>query len=189
MPEESSPASIVSALPYAYPLDEFYARSGLPLPPIERLAGEQVPEPFRSLLVHADDMTPTLEKFHGGRIGLRVLQREQRGDFYYRQIVLFLEDGKKPVEFGANKVSLLLYPPRARQMILEEGIPLGRVLAECEIPHTTQAKAFFKVQADVLIADLLGVTSPITLYGRRATIFDAQKRPLSEVVEILPPGT
>jgi chorismate-pyruvate lyase len=132
-------------------------------------------------------MTPTLENFHGGRIGLRVLQREQRGDFYYRQVVLYLEGGNKPVEFGANKVSLLLYPPKARQMILEERAPLGRVLSECDIPHTTQAKAFFRVEADVLIADLLGVKAPLVLYGRRATILDSQKRPLSEVVEILPP--
>jgi chorismate-pyruvate lyase len=187
MPESTPPASTIGALPYAYPLDEFYARAGLPLPLIERLAGEEIPEPYRTLLVHANDMTPTLESFHGGKIGLNVLQREQRGDYYYRQVVLYLEGGRKPVEFGANKVSLLLYPPKARQMILEESAPLGRVLSECNITHSTQAKAFFKVQADVLIADLLGVKTPHVLYGRRATIFDSQKRPLSEVVEILPP--
>jgi hypothetical protein len=60
MPDSSS--SSVTALPYVYPLDEFYARSGLPLPRIERTSGEEVPEPYRSLLVHQNDMTPTLEQ-------------------------------------------------------------------------------------------------------------------------------
>ena len=44
-------------LPYAYPLDDFYAQQGLTLPVIDSVAGEDVPQPYRSLLVHDDDMT------------------------------------------------------------------------------------------------------------------------------------
>src|SRR5258708_40329644 len=76
MPDSLSPAAGAPAVPFAFPLDDFSARSGLPLPPIERLAGEQVPEPYRSLLVHDTDMTPTLESFHGARIHLQILNRE-----------------------------------------------------------------------------------------------------------------
>src|SRR5580765_5374684 len=139
---QSAPAT---ALPYVYPLDDFYARAGIPLPPIERIAGEQVPEPYRSLLVHERDMTPTLESFHGADIHLRILNREQRGDFYFREVALLLNGSDKPVEFGANKISLTLFPPRARQLILEERLPLGRILADCELGHNTVAKAFFTV--------------------------------------------
>ena len=67
-PTTHSPAA--TALPFVYPLDEFYARTGLILPKIERLRGEQVPEPYRKLLVHEHDMTPTLESFHGADIHL-----------------------------------------------------------------------------------------------------------------------
>ena len=175
-------------MPFVYPLDEFYARAGLTLPPVERLSGDQVPEPYRELLVHDNDMTPTLEKFHGGDIHLRILNREQRGDFYFRQVVLQMDGSNQPVEFGANKVSLALFPPKARQLILEERVPLGRILKDCALAHSTTAKAFFRVTPDALICDVLGLDTRSDLYGRKATIVDAQKRPLSEIVEILPPA-
>jgi chorismate-pyruvate lyase len=185
MPDHRS-VSTVAALPYAYPLDDFYARAGRPLPRIERIPGESVPEPYRSLLVHENDMTPTLEKFHATDIHLRIFEREQRDDYYFRQVALCRDDDERPVEFGANKVSLLLFPPVARQLILEERMPLGRVLRECEVPHQTQAKAFFRVAADEFIGKILGARPGQILYGRRATIFDLKHRPLSEIVEILP---
>jgi chorismate-pyruvate lyase len=172
-----------------YPLDDFYVRAGKPLPAIERVPGDALPEPYRSLLVHENDMTPTLEKFHGVDIHLRIFEREQRDDFYFRQVALCRDDNERPVEFGANKVSLSLFPPKARQLILEERMPLGRVLRECEIPHHTHAKAFFQVRADDFIGKALGVREGEILYGRRATIFDSKHRPLSEIVEILPPET
>ena len=61
-------------LPF-YPLTEFYARAGRPLPVPEPLAPADVPEPYRRLLVHGNDMTPTLERFHGERIVLQLIHR------------------------------------------------------------------------------------------------------------------
>jgi chorismate-pyruvate lyase len=184
MPDQTR---IPTANPFLYPLDELYARAGRILPEIERIPAEQVPAPYHTLLVHETDMTPTLEKYHNSGIHLRILHREQRDDFYFREVTLLLRGSDKPVEFGANKVSLSLFPPRARQLILEEHVPLGRILKDCEIGHTTHTKAFFRVQPDELIAEVLGMKNRMALYGRRATILDLQKRPLSEIVEILPP--
>ena len=53
------------------------ALAGRTLPPIEQVPGESVPEPYRQLLVHQDDMTPTLEKFHGDRVHLTIVQRAE----------------------------------------------------------------------------------------------------------------
>jgi chorismate-pyruvate lyase len=184
MPEQTN---IPIANPFLYPLDELYARSGRTLPVIERIRGEEMPEPYRSLLVHESDMTPTLEKHHESGIHLKILHREQRDDFYFREVALLLRGSEKPVEFGANKVSLSLFPAKARQLILEEQLPLGRILKDCEIGHTTHAKAFFKVTPDPLIMQVFGLKRAVTLFGRRAAIQDLQKRPLSEIVEILPP--
>src|SRR5262249_48408899 len=116
------------------------------------------------------------------------LNREQRDDFYFREVVLQLDGTNQPVEFGANKVNLALFPAKARQLILEEHVPLGRILRECGIAHSTLAKAFFRIHADDLIRRALNLEQPGALYGRRANILDPQKRPLSEIVEILPPG-
>ena len=188
MPDRSQTVAVPAALPFVYPLDDFYARAGLPLPGIEQIQGEEMPEPYRSLLVHERDMTPTLEQFHESNIHLKILKREQRGDFYFREVVLLLDGTNVPVEFGANKVSLVLFPPKARQLILGEHLPLGRILKECEIPHMTFAKAFFRVAPDELISSVLHLKGSAWLYGRKATILDGQKRPLSEIVEILPPS-
>jgi hypothetical protein len=187
MPEQARTSAIPATNPYLYPLDELYARAGRPLPFTERIPGEQIPEPYRSLLVHESDMTPTLEKHHSGAIHLKILYREQRDDYYFREVALLLRGSEKPIEFGANKVSLILFPPRARQLILEEDMPLGRILKDCQVGHSTVAKAFFRVTPDELICEVFGMKKPATLFGRRATIFDLQKRPLSEIVEILPP--
>src|SRR5436305_35893 len=149
MPER---VHIPAANPFLYPLDELYARAGRTLPQIERVRGDEIPEPYRKLLVHESDMTPTLESHHQGGIHLRILHREQRDDYYFREVVLLLRGSDKSVEFGANKVSLLLFPPRARQLILDEHVPLGRILKDCEIGHTTHAKAFFRVMPDSLIS-------------------------------------
>jgi len=171
-----------------YPLSEFYSHAKLPLPPIEFVPGEKVLEPFRTLLVHHNDMTPTLEAFHKSDIHLEMLSRERRGDFYFREVVLRLNRDEQPVEFGANKLYLGRFPEEARDLILQEYIPLGRILKDCGIAHRTQAKAFLRVESDDLIGGKFELTQPAFLYGRKAVISDLQGRPLSEIVEILPPA-
>jgi chorismate-pyruvate lyase len=183
----SDTAGPLNVLPALYPLDDFYARAGMPLPRIEVLAGEMLPEPYRSLLMHSRDMTPTLEAYHGSLMHLHILRSEPRGNFYFREVVLRLDTNDRPVEFGANKISLNLYSPTVRQLILQERLPLGHILKEHQVPHQTYAKAFFRVESDALISRALGLDHPCVLYGRRATIWDSHQRPLSEIVEILPP--
>ncbi|MBL6765016.1 MAG: hypothetical protein ISQ14_08670 [Verrucomicrobiae bacterium] len=174
-------------LPYAYPLDDFYAQQGLTLPVIDSVAGEDVPQPYRSLLVHDDDMTPTLEHFHGGQIHVTVLRRQQRGDFYYREVVLSRDTDNAPVEFGAIKIMLNLFPAAARQAVLSERTPLGRILAEHRIRHTSKPKAFLRVESDNFINSALQLSGEHVLYGRRNTLWNPEMKPLAEIVEILPP--
>src|SRR5262249_33436663 len=95
MSESVSSSASVAALPFVYPLDDYYAHHGLELPAFERLTGEQVPEPYHSLLVHLRDMTPTLEGYHQSTIHLEILNSEQRGDFYFREVVLRLDGSEK----------------------------------------------------------------------------------------------
>ena len=174
-------------MPIAYPLDDFYARAHLTLPQIKQVCGEQVPEPYRALLVHHDDMTPTLESFHKQTIHIRVLRSETREVYYFREVVLLLDGTGEPVEFGAIKINLSLFPSQARKLILEEHEPLGHILKSRGITHTSRPKAFFQIESDALINKALSVRTPTILYGRRNTISDAQQRPLAEIVEIIPP--
>jgi chorismate-pyruvate lyase len=67
-------------------------------------------------------------------------------------------------------------------------VPLGRILKECNVRHKTEAKFFLRVQPDETICRALELETPVPLYGRKAIISDLQGRPLSEIVEILPPA-
>lgn len=184
----SQSTTATTGLPIAYPLDEFYALAGMALPVIDEVAGEAVPEPYKSLLVHQDDMTPTLEKFHRDSVHLRVLRRQRREDAYFREVVLVTDKGERPVEFGAIKINLLLFKPKARQEILEERVPLGHILHECGVTHTSRPKAFLRLRSDAFINAALQLMGEHELYGRRNTLWDPQQRPLAEIVEILPPA-
>lgn len=171
-----------------FPLDEFYALAGMPMPRVERIPGAEVPEPYKSLLVHFNDMTPTLAGHYQSPIYIEVLHRERRGDFYFREVILRLERDGTPVEFGANRVCLPLLPPEARQLILEEHVPLGQILHVCQVPHRSFPKCFIRVEADDFIHRPFGLKGHRILYGRQARILNPRSQPLSEIVEILPPA-
>ncbi len=112
MPESAPPAGRASVAgdAHVFPLKEFYTRAKLPLPRIEAIPGDGMPEPYKLLLVHSNDMTPTLEGFHKSEIHLEILSRERRGDFYFREVILQLNGSDQPVEFGANKVYVGRFP-------------------------------------------------------------------------------
>ena len=184
--EQKHEPTVVS--PFAYPLADFYAQARRPLPLVNAVLPEEVPQPYRDLLVHQNDMTPTLERFHGRPIHLRVLHHQQRDDFYFREVVLVLDGTGAPVEFGAIKINLGLCKASARKLILEQHLPLGHILSDCHVAHSCRPKAFLRIESDDHIGAALNLAKPALLYGRRNTLTDPQGRPLAEVVEILPPA-
>ena len=184
------PPSKESLLPAdaAFPLGEFYARNGHILPPLQQVDGEDVPDPYRTLLVHENDMTSTLEDYHGGPVHIEVLGKNREGDEYFREVILRSEPSQAPVEFGAIKIFLGRFPKEAQTKILEEHWPLGRILKESNIQFASRPKAFLRIASDPLINQVLGLTGAQVLYGRRNTLTDANGNSLAEIVEILPPA-
>lgn len=181
-PDRPGPASSI-----AYPLDELYARNGRSLPPLDQVDGEALPEPYRTLLVHERDMTSTLEEFHRAGLHLRLVSRQQRGDAYFREVVLALDGKETPVEFGAIRIHLEHFPAEARQTILEERFPLGRILKDCGLRYLSRPQAFIRIASDQTINGLLGLSGAHVLYGRRNTLLSPDGEALAEIVEILPP--
>jgi chorismate-pyruvate lyase len=171
-----------------YPLSEFYSAAGWILPAAHRLDGEDVPQPYQRLLVHEDDMTPTLEAFHEERIHLRLLAQRHEGDTYSREVVLTLDDSGRPVEFGAIVIYLQRFPPAARELILAGQCPLGTILALHRVPHASNPLGFFQIASDAFINEALGLMGVHTLYGRRNMHRNADGEVLADIVEILPPA-
>jgi chorismate-pyruvate lyase len=170
-----------------YPLNEFYEQSGLPLPAVMRVDGGDIPEPYRSLLVHDRDMTPTLERAHDRSILLRVLHRALVGEVLSRQVVLIPEGSQAPAAFGAIKIHLEHFPDEAKPLVLEGKQPLGAILRTQGIEHKGRPEAYVQITADAFIHDALGLAEPARLYGRRNTLVDAAGRILAQVIDILPP--
>ena len=171
-----------------YPLSEFYEQAGLSLPSVARVEGQDIPAPYRSLLVHEHDMTPTLEDAYCRSIQLRVLQYQLRDNVVSRQVALVVEGNEKPVAFGAIKIHLEHFPPRARRLVLERKRPLGTILRTQGVEHTSRPDAFVRVTSDAVINGALQLSGSYELFGRRNVILDSEQRTLAQVVEILPPS-
>ncbi len=183
----SEPFTSRATFSHVYPLDEFYAQRGVELPAFGRLKAEELPPPYQTLLAHRADMTSTLEKFHNAKIHIQVLAQHTFENEYFREVVLLLDGSEKPVEFGAIKIILNLFPPDAQKEILKEKHPLGHILAEFKIEHSSRPQNFLTVTSDDFINRALKLTGAQSLYGRRNTLVDPWDRPLAEIVEILPP--
>ncbi len=169
-------------------LGRFYAHSGMALPRLERLKEDEMPQPHQSLLVHSADMTPTLEKFYGQSLGLDVLSRSlMTENEYLREVVLHLDGGARPVEYGVIRIWLDHFPAAARRLILEEHRPLGSILQSEAVGHISWPQAFFRVQSDAHIGAALRLAQSGMLYGRRNVLLDGGRRLLAEVIEILAP--
>jgi chorismate-pyruvate lyase len=188
MPELiDSLAATLSAVELLYPLNEFYAEAGLALPSAMRINGREMPEPYRRLLVHDRDMTPTMEAAYHRKMNLRVLKYALDHEIFSRQILLIPEGSETPVVFGAIKIYLDEFPTTARDLVLERKLPLGTILESQAIKHFSKPDAFFEVEADATICHALGITGPVRLYGRRNVLGNSTGRKLAQVLEILPP--
>jgi hypothetical protein len=170
-------------------LERFYGPTGLAVPALKELKGTTVPEPYRGLLVHSSDMTSTLAKFYGETPRLRVLSRERRGNSYKREVVLWVGDGARPVEYGVIRIYLDRLPPVARQLVLREERPLGDILNGEAIAYLSWPQAFFRLKADAQAGAALGLRRPGFLYGRRNVLLDGSRHLLAEVIEVLAPAS
>ena len=102
------------ALHRLLPFHFFYEKKGRELPDFTFIEGDQVPYPYRSLLVHENDMTPTLAAFHHSKLYLEVHEHEANDDFVMRLVTLHAAASEKPVEYGAIAIQLGGLPDEVR---------------------------------------------------------------------------
>ena len=168
-------------------LQRFYAPTGLAVPALEELKGAEVPLPYQSLLVHSWDMTPTLTRFYGQPLRLRVFGREHVHNIYKREVILWLTEDGRPVEYGVIRIHLDRLPLSAQRLILQEERPLGDILQSEAIPHLSWPQAFFRLKADAHTGSALALSRPSLLYGRRNVLLDGSRQLFADVIEVLAP--
>jgi chorismate-pyruvate lyase len=168
-------------------LEHFYARNGLPVPPIYPLKAEALSEPFRKLLAHPSDMTPVLENFYRQKLAIAVARSERTGNTYLREVVLKLTNRSRPVAYGVIRIHLDELPASARNLVLAERRPFGNILATERIAHCSAPQAFFRSEADPHIRAFLELDKATGLYGRYNILRTTSGPSLAEVIEFLPP--
>lgn len=184
-----SEAEPVNELDVLYPLSELLSEK--PKVSIRRLdrGGADMPEPYRSLLVHELDMTSTLERFHGEEMELSRLESRRSDVALLRQVLLVGRRTGEVREAGAIRIDLGQFDTTARWEILEGSKPLGAILADHRIDYSSRPRLFFAFDADERTDRLLGLRAGAqTLYGRQ-NVLSTASGVLAEVVEILPPTT
>ncbi len=166
-------------------LERLHERTGLSLPALRELKADEIPQPCRALLVHSSDMTSTLERFYGQTLRLRVLSRERQQNTYKREVILWLAEDEREVEYGVIQIYLDRLPPAARRLVLQEERPLGDILNGEAIPFLSWPQAFFRIKVDARSGVALGVRRPGFVYGRRNVLLDGSRHLLAEVIEVL----
>lgn len=168
-------------------LGSFYETMPEPMPlKAQLIVPDDMPNPYRRLLVHSNDMTSTLQRYHGEEIELRVLQRFVIGEFFFRHIVLDGKTSHRPREYGAIRITLPALTEPARRQVLECHVPLGGILNTLNIAHRSCPGGFFRVRSNELMNEVLELNGPRWLFGRCNCLADGTGQTIAEVVEILP---
>jgi len=156
-------------------------------PQFEFIPGEQVPEPYHSLLVHEHHMTVTVEEYHGDLVRTVILARHVDGEMYARKILLALEKSGRIVQFGIVRVNLALCSPPVRAEIVAGQTPFGRILIRHNVLRRIEPTRYFHVSSWLPMKEWFAPAEPAPTYGRLA-IIHCDERPAVELVEIVAPA-
>jgi hypothetical protein len=168
-------------------LGSFYETMPEPMPlKAELIDPEDVPEPYRELLVHRKDMTSTLQQFHQEPVSLHVLHRFSVGYYFFRHIVLKGEVSGRPMEYGAIRIALHALSEPARREVIECKVPLGGILNSFGIGHRSCPGGFFRVLSNSLMNEVFQMEHAQWLYGRCNCLTNSASETIAEVIEILP---
>lgn len=167
---------------------------------VRAVAAPAVPAAVRGLLDHHSHMTAAMERFHGGPVGLTVVQqvsgsaavpgreRESRHQDplnppYAREILLTRGDGAV-VQYGIVRLDLGAVAPPTAAAIRTGTVPLGRILMDagllCEVEHV----ALLEIEPGPQLATLFNVRG--RTFGRVAEI-RVDGRPAVELLEVVSP--
>lgn len=158
---------------------------------VEHIPSAVTPEPYKSLLVHNEHMTVTMERYHQTTVDVRVLAHRHDGDLYARKILLLKHGTNTPVQFGIVRFNLSYVTAAVRREIIDGTTPLGRILINHNVLRHIDLGAILELTAGPGLADCLRMPVGGVTYGRLATIF-CNRQPAVDLLEVsaplVPPG-
>ncbi len=152
----------------------------------EALAPEEVPPPYRDLLVHEHHMTVTVEAHHGDRVDVQIENRRHDGPYYARRIFLALHKSRRVVQYGLVRINLGYCSAEVRREIIAGETPLGRILIEHDVLRRIEPTGFLRVVPGPALMEHFGLAEPMPTYGRLAYIH-CDEKPAIELLEVVAP--
>jgi hypothetical protein len=150
----------------------------------EEITPEEMPQPFRQLLVHDRHMTRTLVAYYKSPLDLHVQEMHKVGNLYSRKIFLCPSETKGVVEHGLVRLDLKYMPELVKREILQEHAPLGAIMINHDIHQRIQARWYLRFPPDSSLLQWVDCQIPGPLYGRLGTIY-CDDEPVIEVLEIV----
>lgn len=152
----------------------------------EHVPSSTTPEPYMGMLVHEHHMTVTMENYHQSPVEVRVLDRNRDEANYARKIILLKQGTDEVVQFGVVRFNFQYVTDQVKQEIMEEQIPLGRVLISHNVLRHIDLNAILRVTCGPTLAEHFRCPENTVTYGRLATIF-CNNRPAVDLLEISAP--
>ena len=100
-------------------------------------------------------------------------------------MLLVQEYAGRPVEMGAIRMRLDAFGDEIRRQILENEVPLGRILRDGRFEYESRVKAFLAVTPNPEMMGVFWMREPRVLYGRRTEIV-RHGAGIGDIVEVLP---
>lgn len=164
----------------------FFGEAKVPL--CERIPPEEIPEPYRRLLVHHNHMTVTLEDHHKDRVDVIPYQVHRHGDLYGRKLDLRTVNSRKIVMTGLMLFNFSFCSEEVRDLIIAQQIPLGRILIDNNIMRRVSTGSYMRFDPDDAFVSRFELSDPRPAYGRLATIF-CDEQPAVDLLEIVTPDS
>ncbi len=147
------------------------------------LEPDEMPEPYRRLLVHHAHMTVVLQEYHRSPVNLYVMAQRRDGDWYSRKIFLTRGMHAPAVELGVVRINLAWIAEAAKREILEHRKPLGSVLIEHGVLRRVEPRWYARFPSGSRILRWFGYPQHGPFYGRVGTIYCGGE-PAIELLEI-----
>jgi len=153
---------------------------------VEYIPASTTPEPYKGLLVHDHHMTISMEEYHHTKVDVKVIADSLDGSLYARKILLTKAGTDTVVQFGIVTFDFQYVTDDVRREILEQKIPLGRVLINHNVLRHVDLNAILRLTAGPGLAKHLQMNEGQVTYGRVATIF-CNQMPAIDLLEVSAP--
>jgi chorismate-pyruvate lyase len=163
----------------------YYQDSSL-LGRFEQVENQTIASVYRNLLDHTNHMTVTVESHHGDAVDVQVLRSDVSGVHYRREILLRTRKTNVVVQYGIVRLNTRFLADKPRNEILEQRIPLGRVLIENNVLRKIELFDLLRVECGPILAEFFGVPVGTVTYGRTALIH-CDDEPAIELLEVVRP--